>query len=105
MKKGRPGLLLGALCDGARREAVTGVFLAETTTLGVRAHRVERTELDRALHEVATPYGAVRVKVGALGGRELGAHPEYDDCLQRARERGVPVKEVMAAALAAWRSR
>jgi uncharacterized protein (TIGR00299 family) protein len=105
MKKGRPGLLLGALCDGARRAAVTGAILAETTTLGVRAHRVERTELARAQHEVATPYGAVRVKVGTLDGRELGAHPEYDDCLQRARERGVPVKEVMAAALAAWRRR
>ena len=105
MKKGRPGLLLGALCDGARRAAVTAVLLAETTTLGVRAHRVERTELARALHEVATPYGTVRVKVGSLGGKALGAHPEYDDCLQRARERGVPVREVMAAALAAWRSR
>ncbi len=105
MKKGRPGVLLGALCDAGRRAAVTGVLLAETTTLGVRAHRVERTELERALHEVETPYGVVRVKVGALDGRPLGAHPEYDDCLQRARERGVPVREVMAAALAAWRNR
>jgi len=105
MKKGRPGLLLGALCDGPRRAAVTGAFLAETTTLGVRAHRVERTELERALHEVATPYGTVRVKAGSLGGTVLGAHPEYDDCLQRAREHGVAVKEVMAAALAAWRRR
>jgi len=71
----------------------------------VRAHRVERTELERALHEVATPYGTVRVKAGSLGGTVLGAHPEYDDCLQRAREHGVAVKEVMAAALAAWRRR
>jgi len=105
MKKGRPGLLLGALCDGARRAAVTEVLLTETTTLGVRAHRVERSEAARELREVPTAYGQVRVKVASLGGRELGAHPEYDDCLQRARERGVPVREVMAAALAAWRSR
>jgi len=54
---------------------------------------------------VATPWGTVRVKAGSLGGTVLGAHPEYDDCLQRAREHGVAVKEVMAAALAAWRSR
>ncbi|HET9554417.1 MAG TPA: nickel pincer cofactor biosynthesis protein LarC [Anaeromyxobacteraceae bacterium] len=104
MKKGRPGVLVGALCDGARRAAVARVLLTETTTLGVRFHPVEREELSRALHEVETPYGRVRVKVGALEGREVGAHPEYEDCRARAAEHGVPVREVMAAALAAWRS-
>ncbi len=103
MKKGRPGLLLGALAAEAARGAVTAALFAETTTLGVRRHRVERDALDRALREVETPYGKVRVKVASLAGRELGAHPEYDDCLARARERGVPVREVMAAALAAHR--
>jgi uncharacterized protein (TIGR00299 family) protein len=105
MKKGRPGLLLGALSDEAHRAAVTRAFLLETTTLGVRRHRVERDALERTLRTVETPYGAVRVKVALEGGREVGAHPEYDDCLARARERGVPVREVMAAALAAHRGR
>ena len=59
----------------------------------------------RALEEVATPYGPVRVKVARLAGREVGAHPEYDDCLARARERGVAVREVMTAAIAAHRAR
>lgn len=104
MKKGRPGLLLGALCGEPERRAVTAALLGETTTLGVRRHRVERDALDRALREVETPYGKVRVKVASLDGRELGAHPEYDDCLARARERCVPVREVMAAALAAHRA-
>ncbi len=104
MKKGRPGILLGALCGEAERGAVTAALFAETTTLGVRRHLVERDELDRALREVETPYGAVRVKVASLGGRELGAQPEYDDCLARARERCVPVREVMSAALAAHRA-
>ncbi len=104
MKKGRPGILLGALCAEAERGAVTAALFAETTTLGVRRHRVERDVLDRALREVETPYGMVRVKVASLAGRELGAHPEYDDCLARAKERCVPVREVMAAALAAHRA-
>ena len=103
MKKGRPGLLLGALCEEARREAVTQVLLAETTTLGVRRHRVEREALGRRWDTVETPYGAVRVKVALQGEREVGAQPEYDDCLARAREKGVPVREVMAAALTAHR--
>jgi uncharacterized protein (TIGR00299 family) protein len=103
MKKGRPGILLGALADEAHRTAVARVFLAETTTLGVRRHRVERDVLERSFETVETPYGSVRVKVALEGGREVGAHPEYDDCVARARERNVPVREVMAAALAAHR--
>ena len=105
MKKGRPGVLLGALCDEVHRPAVARAMLTETTTLGVRWHRVERTEAARALHEVETPFGTVRVKVASLDGRESGASPEYEDCLARARAAGVPVKEVLAAALAAWRGR
>ncbi|HYG68802.1 MAG TPA: nickel pincer cofactor biosynthesis protein LarC, partial [Anaeromyxobacteraceae bacterium] len=104
MKKGRPGVLVGALVEEPARAAVTRVLLTETTTLGVRRHGVERDALERAFAEVATPYGPVRVKRALLDGREVGAHPEYDDCLARAREHGVPVREVMAAALAAHRS-
>ena len=105
MKKGRPGVLVSALTDGAHRAAVARALLTETTTLGVRWFAVERQVAARAWHEVPTPYGAVRVKVAELEGREVGAHPEYDDCLARARAAGVPVKEVQAAALTAWRTR
>jgi pyridinium-3,5-bisthiocarboxylic acid mononucleotide nickel chelatase len=105
MKKGRPGLLVSALCEEARRAAVTAALFAETTTLGVRRHAVQRDVLDRRLEEVETPYGMVRVKVASQGGDEVGAHPEYDDCLLRAREHGVAVRQVMAAALAGRRGR
>jgi uncharacterized protein (TIGR00299 family) protein len=103
MKKGRPGIVLAALAGEDLREAVVRALLAETTTLGVRIRPVERVELERALVGVETEYGVVRVKVGRLAGDVLGAHPEYEDCVARARERGVAVKEVMAAAAAAWR--
>jgi uncharacterized protein (TIGR00299 family) protein len=105
MKKGRPAVLLGALCEERRREAVTAALFAETTTLGVRRHRVERDALERRHEEVETPYGKVRVKLALRGEQVVGAHPEYDDCLARARERGVAVREVMEAAMAAWRGR
>ena len=104
MKKGRPGILLGALVPGERRDAVARVFLDETTTLGVRLHPVERVELERELVRVNTAYGEVRVKVARRGGVAVGAHPEYEDCLARAAALGVPVREVMAAALTAFRS-
>jgi uncharacterized protein (TIGR00299 family) protein len=105
MKKGRPGFLLSALAEEQRREAVTRAFFEETTTLGVRRHAVARDILERDVAAVETPYGPVRVKVARSGDREIGAHPEYDDCARLAREKGVPVKEVMAAAIAAHRAR
>ncbi len=105
MKKGRPGLLVSALVEEPRRAAVTKVLFEETTTLGVRRRPVERDALERELSTVETPYGPVRVKIARSEGRELGAHPEYEDCAARARERGVPVREVMAAAVAAHRAR
>ncbi len=105
MKKGRPGVVLSALAPAALAGGVARAFLVETTTLGVRSWPVDRVELERELVPVETPYGAVRVKVGRLAGAELGAQPEYDDCLLRARERGVSVREVAAAALAAHRAR
>ncbi|HET7755152.1 MAG TPA: nickel pincer cofactor biosynthesis protein LarC [Anaeromyxobacteraceae bacterium] len=105
MKKGRPGVVLGALAPEERRDAVVRAIVAETTTLGVRFHAVERVELARGWDTVETPHGAVRVKVGWLDGEPVVAHPEYDDCAARAREHGVSVREVMSAAAAAWRSR
>lgn len=102
MKKGRPGILLGALCEEARRGPVTEALFGETTTLGVRRYRVERDVLERELVPVETPYGTVRVKLARRAGRVTGVHPEYEDCAARARERGVPVREVMVAALRGW---
>jgi uncharacterized protein (TIGR00299 family) protein len=102
MKKGRPGLVLSALAPAERKDAVARALVEETTTLGVRFRPVERLELDREWVTVETAYGAVRVKLGRLHGELLNAHPEWDDCLVRAREHGVPVKRVLEAAAAAF---
>jgi uncharacterized protein (TIGR00299 family) protein len=103
MKKGRPAVLLSALVEEGRRAAVTRVLFAETPTLGVRRRRVERDVLAREVRTVETRHGPVRVKVAMLDGVEVGAQPEHDDCLALAREKGVPLREVIAAALAVYR--
>ena len=103
MKKGRPGHLLGALVPESAREAVQAALFQETTTLGVRSHRVERSVLERELVEVQTAYGPVRMKLGRQGTRLVNVAPEFEDCAHAAREHGVAVKEVMAAAVAAFR--
>jgi len=103
MKKGRPAVMVSVLVEEARRAAVTRVLFAETTTLGVRRRGVERDVLGREVRTVETRYGPVRVKVALLDGVEVGAQPEHDDCLARAREHGVALREVIAAAVAAHR--
>jgi pyridinium-3,5-bisthiocarboxylic acid mononucleotide nickel chelatase len=105
MKKGRPGHLLGALVEGDKQKALVELVLRESTTLGVRSHRVERTVLDRHHVSVQTRYGPVRIKVGSRKGQALNAAPEYEDVRARAEAAGVPVKVVWAEALAAWSRR
>jgi len=101
MKKGRPGTLLTVVARPELEGVLSGLVLRETTTLGVRSHDVRRTELQRRHETLETRFGAVRVKLGLLGGEVVNASPEYDDCERLARERGVPVKDVLAAAAAA----
>ncbi len=104
MKKGRPGVLVTVLAEPRRREALEELLFRETTTLGVRRQEWDRTVLERDTATVATAYGPIRVKIGRRGGVVYNASPEFDDCLRAAGERGVAAKEVLAAALAAWRA-
>ncbi len=105
MKKGRPGILITVLSPADRREELEEILFAETTTLGVRRQEWTRSVLEREVVPVATPYGAVRVKVGRRGGKVYNVQPEFEDCQQAAAASGAPLKEVWSAALAAYRGR
>ncbi len=102
MKKGRPGTLLTVLATEAGRTAITEILFRETTTIGVRFHRVERETLDRRWQDVSVDGGLVRIKVAERNGVVLNAAPEFDDCVKVATATGQPVKAVQAAALRAW---
>jgi hypothetical protein len=101
MKKGRPGTLVQVIAEPASRERIATVLLRETTTIGVRTHAVERLVLPREQQTVATPFGAIRVKVVTLPDGSRRAAPEYEDCRRAAREHGIPLARVYAAAHAA----
>ncbi|MCC6521155.1 MAG: nickel pincer cofactor biosynthesis protein LarC [Polyangiaceae bacterium] len=105
MKKGRPGLTIAALATHERADAVAGCLLTETTTIGLRRSTVTRTELARRMIEVPTRFGSLPLKVteGPDGaGHAPSAKPEFAACAAAAREHGVPVRVVLAAALAAY---
>lgn len=99
MKKGRPGLILSALCEQPDEIQVGDVLLRETTSLGFRRSFVSRTERPRETLEVTTPFGTVPVKMssGPWGTPQL--KPEFDVCARLAQEHSVPVREVVQVAL------
>jgi uncharacterized protein (TIGR00299 family) protein len=102
MKKNRTGLLLTVLCAPENADALTDLLFRETTTLGVRSFSVRRMVLPRETVVVKTGHGEVRVKVARAGGRTINVQPEYEDCARIAAAAGVPLKQVMAEALAAY---
>jgi uncharacterized protein (TIGR00299 family) protein len=105
MKKNRPGTLVTVLTHPARRQAVTGVLFAHTTTIGVRYQEMLRDRLDREVRSIETPIGAIRFKVATRDGHVLNAAAEFDDCARLAAERGLPIKDVQAIATKAWLDR
>ncbi|MBC7324202.1 MAG: nickel pincer cofactor biosynthesis protein LarC, partial [Moorella sp. (in: Bacteria)] len=108
MKKGRPGVLLTALCPDNHLAAVASAIFRHSSTLGLRFRREQRLVCQRRTGEVMTPYGPVAVKWGLYrspdGEAIPNVAPEYESCRQVAAGAGVPVKEVYAAALAAARA-
>ncbi len=104
MKAGRPAVQLSALAEPARAPALVDVILAETTTLGVRAHDVRRSRLPRAVVGVSTRYGQVQVKASYFRGALRDVAPEARDCQRLAAAHGVPWREVYDAARAGGRA-
>ena len=101
MKKQRPGVLLGVLCEPAAREALLDLIFRGCTTFGVREYPVTRTVLARRHETVQTPYGPVRVKIGTWKGDDVTRAPEFEDCAQAAKAHEVSVRAVYEAALRA----
>ena len=105
MKKNRPGTLLTIVAPPERRERLAATVFTETTTIGLRYREMTRECLEREIVTVPTPLGPVRFKVARRDGHVVNASPEFDDCVRIAVQRGVPLKDVQAAALKAYLDR
>ncbi len=105
MKKGRLGTLLTVLCRPGDLPRFEELLFRETSTLGIRHRLEQRRTLDREHVTITTTFGDVRIKTASLDGTLTHAQPEYDDCHILAVAHRVPLKQVLEAALAAWRER
>ncbi|MFN2272091.1 MAG: nickel pincer cofactor biosynthesis protein LarC [Anaerolineae bacterium] len=101
MKRGRPATQLSVLATDDLVSGMLDVLFAETTTIGVRAHPVQRWKLTREIVTVETEYGPIAIKVSHRDEEVLNIAPEYRDCQRVAAERGVPLKQVHQIALEA----
>jgi uncharacterized protein (TIGR00299 family) protein len=99
MKKNRLGTKLTLLAAIDKMDALIEAVFRETTSIGVRYFPVERRVLDRTFARVRVAGEPVAVKVGTLGGKQVNAQPEYEDCVRAARKTERPLKEIVQLAV------
>jgi uncharacterized protein (TIGR00299 family) protein len=102
MKKNRPAIKLTILCSGDQIDIMSGLIFTETTTIGLRYMVAQRRTLQREFQRVETEYGTLTMKVSYLNGKCLNFIPEYEDCRRVAVDKGIPLKEVMAAGIRSY---
>jgi pyridinium-3,5-bisthiocarboxylic acid mononucleotide nickel chelatase len=104
MKKSRPGLLITVICQPTLEARCTEILFAETSTLGIRHQRQQRTILHRDFKPLSTPHGTVVMKVAYHPQTHtvINVHPEYEDCAALARHHGLPWQVVYQTALNTW---
>jgi len=95
MKKGRPGHWLVVLCRHEHATALTQLLLEESTSLGVRRHRVEREILERWQETRTSPFGPVQWKVARLPSGRLVARPEDEELRRLAASTGLGRAELL----------
>jgi pyridinium-3,5-bisthiocarboxylic acid mononucleotide nickel chelatase len=100
MKRGRPGVVVTALCMPERVGDLSRALFEESTTIGVRWSEWRRARLRREMVTITTAYGTIPFKVSRLGDRIVTVTPEFADVARIAREKSLPVREVLDQARA-----
>lgn len=95
MKKNRPAVQINIICREQDVDKLQNILFCNTTTIGVRRCRMERTILPREIRQMDTPYGKVQVKVCRIG-EEVRAYPEYDSVVELCKTHNMSFQE-------AWR--
>ena len=93
MKKNRPAWLLRVICRNADIAALERVIFTETSSIGVRRLRAERTCLARTVVDVALPAGTVKVKKCTFDGQTF-YYPEYESVKALTAASGVPFADL-----------
>ena len=101
MKKTRPGYQLNVICDEKDIEKLEKIIFAETTTIGIRRQKIERSVLKRQAAAVSTVYGEITCKVCGYADGNKRYYPEYESVINACKMHAASYQEVYRAALAA----
>lgn len=95
MKKNRPAYELVVICDEMSISKLENIIFEETTTIGIRRNKVERTALKRSLEKIDTSYGEIIVKKCILPTGEIRFYPEYDSVKALANEKQISFNKIL----------
>ncbi|WP_286080724.1 nickel pincer cofactor biosynthesis protein LarC [Parablautia intestinalis] len=97
MKKSRPAYELAVICDEERIKELELIIFQETTTIGIRRVRMERTLLPRKKDVVTLPEGELKVKRCVLPDGQERCYPEYESMVALAEKSGKTFWQIMNA--------
>lgn len=96
MKKNRPAVLLSVICKEESIRQLETILFQETTTIGIRRVKMERSVLDRKTESAVLSIGEIQLKTCTLPNGEIRKYPEYEAAAELARTTGRPLLEILA---------
>ena len=107
MKKNRPAWQLNVICTEESIPMLEQIIFEETTTIGIRKNRVERSVLKRTFDTVQISEGEAKVKLCQVPGRDgvksiQRCYPEYESVVQLCRASGKSYQEIYQEIVAVW---
>ncbi|KAI4444994.1 Pyridinium-3,5-bisthiocarboxylic acid mononucleotide nickel insertion protein [Eubacterium plexicaudatum ASF492] len=93
MKKNRPAYQLNVLCKEEDILKLEQIIFEQTTTIGIRRQRMERSILPRTIETIQTIYGNIQVKICKLHGKNQ-IYPEYESIKRICRDTGCSYPEI-----------
>lgn len=96
MKKNRPAYLLSVICDECKVSEFEKIIFHNTTTIGIRRTKLERTMLNRTIKELELPEGQAKIKVCEFGD-EVKFYPEYESVKMLCEKRGISYQDAYNA--------
>lgn len=93
MKKNRPAYQLNVICKEEDIEKLEEIIFKETTTIGIRKIKMERSILKREIKTVNTSLGEVQVKICDLSSYKR-VYPEYDSIIEICKKYDMSYQDV-----------
>lgn len=93
MKKNRPAYQLNVICKEEDIDTLENIVFRETSTIGIRRVRMERSILKREISNIKTAFGEASVKLCYLP-EGLRCYPEYSDVVKLCEQNQKPFAEM-----------